>query len=263
MRDTSTDSFFNFLCLLSILVAILSECAQQAGYWETIETAAQLMIWLGFGTALAKGFMNRRAAFVKTHVREIFIFCASLPVGHLELTAIRYYSFDVLHLLGLIAAASRVIGWSKSKFATTPLVVIVVAGILHTLLSSALLRKLEPSTFKTLPDAIWYVIVTISTIGYGDLVPQSVPGRAVAVFVMLIGVTIAGIFIGFVAESVHQHLETNAGASSVRSRLEALESEVKEISMLCGRIHVLLNSQQMSDSRDHAPVDLAETNDPD
>ncbi len=42
--------------------------------------------------------------------------------------------------------------------------------------------------FKTLPDALWWTIVTVTTVGYGDIVPVTGPGRVIASVVMIMGV---------------------------------------------------------------------------
>ena len=45
----------------------------------------------------------------------------------------------------------------------------------------------DPSTFKTFGNACWWSIQTVSTVGYGDEVPQTAEGRLVATVVMLFG----------------------------------------------------------------------------
>jgi voltage-gated potassium channel len=62
------------------------------------------------------------------------------------------------------------------------------------------LEKDNPSgNIKTASDAIWWSIVTITTVGYGDRYPVSDPGRIVAAFLMIAGVGLFGTFTGFVA----------------------------------------------------------------
>ena len=53
----------------------------------------------------------------------------------------------------------------------------------------------------TAEDAIWWVWVTISTVGYGDLVPVTIAGRRVAVVVIFAGVGVFGTLSGYLANS--------------------------------------------------------------
>lgn len=46
------------------------------------------------------------------------------------------------------------------------------------------------SQMKTLFDAFWYTIVTLSTVGYGDITPTSIPGRLVTMILLLAGVAL-------------------------------------------------------------------------
>ena len=48
-------------------------------------------------------------------------------------------------------------------------------------------------------DALWYVIVTISTVGYGDRFPVTNRGRWIGAMIIIVGVGIFGTFTGFLA----------------------------------------------------------------
>jgi len=48
-------------------------------------------------------------------------------------------------------------------------------------------------------DALWYTIVTISTVGYGDQYPVTNPGRVMGSFIIIVGVGIFGTFTGYLA----------------------------------------------------------------
>ncbi len=53
--------------------------------------------------------------------------------------------------------------------------------------------------FATYRDALWWGIVTLTTVGYGDVVPQTQQGRWAGVFLMLTGVATLGIISGTLA----------------------------------------------------------------
>jgi voltage-gated potassium channel len=48
-------------------------------------------------------------------------------------------------------------------------------------------------------DAVWWVFVTITTVGYGDKCPTTGPGRALGVIVMFCGIALIGVLTSFLA----------------------------------------------------------------
>jgi voltage-gated potassium channel len=71
--------------------------------------------------------------------------------------------------------------------------------------SSVIMHLLEPETFPGLFDAFWYVMTTVTTVGYGDFYPVTVTGRLYAVFIFLFGIGIAGLAIGKLVEVLGAH----------------------------------------------------------
>ncbi|TCP30915.1 voltage-gated potassium channel [Scopulibacillus darangshiensis] len=60
---------------------------------------------------------------------------------------------------------------------------------------------LEPETFKTPFDAFWWVMVTVTTVGYGDVYPHSIAGRIVGIFLFVFGIGFVGVLIGKIVDS--------------------------------------------------------------
>lgn len=60
-------------------------------------------------------------------------------------------------------------------------------------------RNSPNANIQTASDAVWYTIVTITTVGYGDKYPVTNPGRIVGVLIMIVGVGLFGVLTGFLA----------------------------------------------------------------
>ena len=56
--------------------------------------------------------------------------------------------------------------------------------------TAAVLERLIDPAFDTLPEALWFAVTTVSTVGYGDFVPESGAGRIVAAALMLTGLAL-------------------------------------------------------------------------
>jgi voltage-gated potassium channel len=60
-------------------------------------------------------------------------------------------------------------------------------------------RDVQPATFGNVPAALWWAVVTLTTTGYGDVVPVTLPGRMVAALVMISGLGVFGLWTGILA----------------------------------------------------------------
>ena len=60
-------------------------------------------------------------------------------------------------------------------------------------------RDVQPATFGNVPAALWWAVVTLTTTGYGDVVPITLPGRLVAALVMISGLGVFGLWTGILA----------------------------------------------------------------
>lgn len=67
------------------------------------------------------------------------------------------------------------------------LITVFVASILL-IVASTLIYYVEPETFNTIPEGIWWATQTLTTVGYGDIYPKSSGGRVIGVFVAFLGV---------------------------------------------------------------------------
>ncbi len=62
-------------------------------------------------------------------------------------------------------------------------------------------HRLQPAQFGTIPDAMWWAIVTITTVGYGDAVPVSAYGKLIGAATALSGILTVALLTGIVASA--------------------------------------------------------------
>ncbi|WP_085523061.1 potassium channel family protein [Tuberibacillus sp. Marseille-P3662] len=80
--------------------------------------------------------------------------------------------------------------------------ILMTGSILFIIMSTYLFYWLEPETFKTPFNALWYVMTTVTTVGYGDYSPVTVPGQIYAMIVYIIGIGVIGVAIGKVVDGL-------------------------------------------------------------
>jgi voltage-gated potassium channel len=78
-------------------------------------------------------------------------------------------------------------------------VILVGATLLAASIMHVIERHAQPDKFGTIPDAMWWAIVTLGTIGYGDVVPVTALGRLVAAITIFVGLIMVALPIGIVA----------------------------------------------------------------
>jgi len=93
------------------------------------------------------------------------------------------------------------------------------------------------SNIKTGEDAVWWAVVTITTVGYGDRFPVTTEGRFIATILMCAGVGLFGIFSGFLASWFigPQVSAPAAEGPDMREELAALRAEVAGLRQELGR----------------------------
>lgn len=138
--------------------------------------------------------------------------------------------------------------------AGSSLYVLLLMGILVLEFGSLIILRVEQNApganITTASDAIWYTVVTISTVGYGDQYPVTEAGRLVGTAVIVVGVGIFGTFTGYLAnfflspkkkDSAPPVSATDTSASTVeelRLSLEESEAKLAEIrKLLAGPTH--------------------------
>lgn len=114
---------------------------------------------------------------------------------------------------------------SRNELAATAfasLIVIVMAGIL--------MSALEPNINGPL-DGIWWAWVTITTVGYGDIVPQTYPGRAFASIIIFFGLGLfAALTASFTSFFLSQREEQILSSEqSVHKRLSTIETQLTRL----------------------------------
>jgi voltage-gated potassium channel len=64
--------------------------------------------------------------------------------------------------------------------------------------------RVQPDRFGTIPDAMWWAIVTLGTIGYGDAVPVTVLGKLVAAATIFLGLIMIALPVGIIANAFNE-----------------------------------------------------------
>jgi len=113
---------------------------------------------------------------------------------------------------------------SRPKIIVFILSVSLVVIILGTLMY---IIEGQQNGFDNIPKSIYWSVVTLTTVGYGDVVPITALGKTVAVFIMLLGYAIIAVPTGIVSSELTKH---NKEKKQDRKQSEIIEKEKEIIS---------------------------------
>lgn len=126
---------------------------------------------------------------------------ASLPFPQVKVLRV----FRLVRVVRLLRmnGVTRIVRTLLEDRAGSALLTLVMMGILVLEFGSLGILHIEQyadgANITTASDALWYVMVTISTVGYGDRYPVTNDGRLVGTLIIVVGVGIFGTFTGYLA----------------------------------------------------------------
>lgn len=92
----------------------------------------------------------------------------------------------------------------------------------------------QPDTFGSIPKALWWALVTLTTVGYGDAVPITLMGRLFSAMITIIGIAVAALPAGILASGLMNELDRrrNIFRNTVLKIYEDHNINIKELDIL-------------------------------
>ena len=105
-----------------------------------------------------------------------------------------------------------------------------------TIISGVLMHFTDEKTYPTIGDGLWWAIRTVTTVGYGDLVPASTVGRLAAALVMVVGIGFLTVVTAAITSAFIESARRRIGST----RPDALSEKLDQIGARLGVIEAAL-----------------------
>lgn len=209
------------LILINIAAAVLDTVPEIHAAWERAFDGLELFSLCVFSIE----YVSRLWAAPEARLAGSAEWMASLrwalsPAGLIDLVAIVPFAVDqlfdvdlrfivLLRLLRFFKIARYSPGfhslgeavWSERHALMACLVILGSVILTSAGLTYVLEHNAQPDKFGTIPDAMWWSVATVTTVGYGDVVPVTTAGRIVGAFTMVSGLLMLALPAGIVATS--------------------------------------------------------------
>lgn len=148
----------------------------------------------------------------------------------------------LLRIVGLTGKLEKKIG---KLLRTNGLLYIFYLNSFIVLVGSSILSVVEEKTFS---ESLWWALVTVTTVGYGDIVPTSIFGKWLAVLLMLVGIGTIGILTSaltnfFVKDNPDDQIKFDKLQDELSSQRILLEKQSEKIEELHRMIQDLLEKR--------------------
>jgi voltage-gated potassium channel len=196
--------------------------------------AIDYMVWAAFAVeyAVKLWLAPSRWRFFKTSIPDLIIVVVPMLRPLRLLRSVRL--LRLLRFARLAAFAVEGIHEARGILRQRGLswVLLIVAGL--NVVAAALVltfeRDVPNSNIRSYPDALWWAVTTITTVGYGDRFPLSPAGRGVAVVLMVAGIALFGVITATIAAYfVEQKAEEDLAGrlDQIMDRLDTIEAGLR------------------------------------
>jgi voltage-gated potassium channel len=231
---------FLFVLIVINLVAVCLETvdalyAQYRGVFIAVELVSVVIFSIEYGARIwsaaaapdgkHKGATAKRLAYIFSFtgiVDLLAILPSIIPLlfGGVDLRWLRILRLMRLlkfsHYSSALEDLISAIRHERRSFAAT-LYLLVLALLLSSSLIYVAEHDVQPKNFGSIPQAMWWTMVTLTTVGYGDIVPMTAVGKLIATLTALMGVCVVALLTGIVATGF---------TNQVAMRRHQLEAEI-------------------------------------
>jgi voltage-gated potassium channel len=108
---------------------------------------------------------------------------------------------------GLRYSKNLIIIGNVIRSSKNSLVAVVTMAVAYILISALVIFNVEPDSFHTFFDAVYWATVSLTTVGYGDIYPVTVMGRIITMLSSILGIAIVALPAGIITAGYMREIQ--------------------------------------------------------
>jgi voltage-gated potassium channel len=210
--------------LLTIPIIVIQE-SDFGDPWETVATVLNWATWSVFlaETVIMLSLVPDRRRWIRHHLLDVAVVILTPPFAPQAWQNGRLFRLVRLLRIFRVFALRRLLSLEGMKYAAA-----VAAGTV--LVGGAVFSSVEEHQGITTWDGVWWAVTTVTTVGYGDIVPESTGGRVIGITIMMIGIGFVALLTAFIADRfINLGAETERKEDLILSELRSIRARLDEL----------------------------------
>lgn len=205
------ENFFGILIALNIIHQIIDSTNIMDTYpqWQTaFDLFFPISMIIFVGETALRTYLDRRLGFLGW--MDVVVVVNFFLGGAYDLRAFRLFRvFEIYkHTRILFPSNTLVRTIYLQRFALLGSQIMVLSVLLvFSILIYFIEGNVQPESFGSIPDAMWWGIATLTTVGYGDIYPATLAGKILASFTMFLGIGMFALPAAILASAYYEEIQ--------------------------------------------------------
>ena len=205
------ENFFGILIALNIIHQIIDSTNIMDTYpqWQTaFDLFFPISMVIFVGETALRTYLDRRLGFLGW--MDVVVIVNFFLGGAYDLRAFRLFRvFEIYkHTRILFPSNTLVRTIYLQRFALLGSQIMVLSVLLVlSILIYCIEGNVQPESFGSIPDAMWWGIATLTTVGYGDIYPATLAGKILASFTMFLGIGMFALPAAILASAYYEEIQ--------------------------------------------------------
>lgn len=239
LENTFRIAIITFIIAIPVLWYFDQQTSRVTGDWVTLFS---WMIWLALivETIVLSFVVKDFKAYLKSNwmIFPVLVLTFPMILGEIPYAVL----IRAVQVLMLARALHSTVQSTRKIFQRSHLGAIILGYLFVIIVAGIAIHSIDPNV-KSVEDGLWWAIVTMATLGYGDVVPTSTEGRLFASIIIVLGAVFFSLLTAQIAaymvgeEEAHREIEILRITRENNARLEKMT--FREDEKVISAIHAL------------------------